>query len=135
MKYLLVVLLLNLVGCACRSGAPGGYTQSRKVKNLIGESLVTPLNTDADAHLAWKKIENLTGEPLVDSLISDGYIDLAELKERRRNVRLVIATWTTELKGNTTEEALEWDLTQKLHTEALERKMAQWKAVQKKRRS
>jgi hypothetical protein len=131
MKYPVFVVLLLLAGCASRSSTTVEHAQSQKVENPTGESRIASLTSKADAHLAWNKIENLTGEPLVDSLISDGDIDLAELKERRRNVRLEIATWTTELKGNTTQEQLEWDLTRKLHTEALERKMALWKAVQK----
>ncbi|HSI07997.1 MAG TPA: hypothetical protein VK985_05355 [Rariglobus sp.] len=132
MKYLVFVLPLLLAGCASRSGTTAEHARSQKAETPAGEPCITSSISDADAHLVWKKVENLTGEPLVDALISYGDIDLAELKERRRNVRLEIAALALEKISDQQKDQLIWTLTAKLHTEALERKMALWKAVQKK---
>jgi hypothetical protein len=131
MKYPVFVLLLLLAGCAGHSGTTAEHAQSQNDENPKGERFTTSSISKTDTYFAWKKIENLTGEPLADSLISDGDIDLAELKERRRNIRLELAAPELEKRGDHQKDQRIRMLTEELHTEALERKMALWKAVQK----
>jgi hypothetical protein len=107
MKYIIPILILVFTGCATTT-----YPEASK----------------------WKAVENLVGEPLVEKLIELGDAELAELAERRRNVRLEVAS--THAKGKSSEEAAREEAIQKainaelsrhLKERAMERKMELWR--------
>lgn len=81
----------------------------------------------------WGEIKDLAGEALVIALIELGDTELAELKERQKNLRLELTALEVESKTKpeiageySVRKALEAHLTRKLHERALERKLAIW---------
>ena len=112
MKYILPILLLTLLGCAS----------------------VPQSNTDK-----WEHVKNLTGDALIEKLIQFGDPEIAEMKERRRNIQLEIAALAPKVPNSEEAEreqaikkAIEDTFTQRLRELAIERKMLLWKLVNSK---
>ena len=83
------------------------------------------VNQQAALQAQWTRIEDLVNEDLASALIADGDIELAEIKERRRNRRLQ----KIDERRQSNEKIIFMDQveesqTNELYRSALERKMA-----------
>jgi len=93
-----------------------------------------------DEYATWRKVENLSGEALVAALADSGDSQLAEMRERQRNLRLEIESLEPEAAKDPEKEnnvavktAIYNHLEELMNERALQRKMELWKAVQKKK--